>query len=66
MNMNVDRETCIEAFVFRKLRDHLRRNKELPNLYLKNVAGFDNSDLAKWLICGLRTYGAKCSYEQAF
>eukprot|EP00924_Labyrinthula_sp_SR-Ha-C_P003359 maker-scaffold_15-snap-gene-7.38-mRNA-1 protein AED:0.01 eAED:0.01 QI:99/1/1/1/1/1/2/333/310 len=55
----------IEAFVYRKLRDHLETNGTVQNIKLMNLAGFCRNCLAKWYFMGAAELGVSLTYEDA-
>lgn len=61
-----DRQTDIEAAVFRRLLAHLDQRKgELQNIDLMNLAGFCRNCLAKWYAEEAQKRGDNTDYEQA-
>ena len=44
------KDTEIEAAIFRRLVDHLRKETDLQNIDLMNLAGFCRNCLSKWYV----------------
>jgi uncharacterized protein len=57
--------TEIEARVFRKLVEHLRKHPEVQNLDLMNLAYFCRNCLSKWYAGAAAEQGVDLDYEQA-
>ena len=57
--------TQIEAAVFRKMIDHLRRNPEVQNIDLMNLAYFCRNCFSKWYMSAAREQGIELDYAQA-
>ena len=55
----------IEAAVFRKLLDHLRKNTDVQNIDLMNLAGFCRNCLSKWYLEASKENGKEITYEKA-
>ena len=55
----------IEAEVFRRLLDHLRKNNEVQNIDLMNLAGFCRNCLSKWYLAAAENNGKKLTYDEA-
>tara|TARA_A100001011_G_scaffold378060_1_gene442408 strand:- start:3806 stop:4054 length:249 start_codon:yes stop_codon:yes gene_type:complete len=55
----------IEAAVLRKLLDHLRKNTDVQNIDLMNLAGFCRNCLSKWYLEASRDTGQEISYDEA-
>ena len=49
--MDLDVQTRIEAFAFRKLVEHLQMRTDVQNIDVMNLAGFCRNCLAKWCAC---------------
>lgn len=64
MNAN-DKQTEIEAAVFRKLLAHLDNHKEVQNIDLMILADFCRNCLAKWYSASAADAGEEVDYEQA-
>ena len=63
--INDPRKTEIEAAVFRKMIDHLRRNPEVQNIDLMNLAYFCRNCFSKWYMSAARDHGIELDYDQA-
>ena len=55
----------IEAAVLRKLLDHLRKNTDVQNIDLMNLAGFCRNCLSKWYLEASKNTGQEISYDAA-
>lgn len=60
-----DKNTEIEALVFKRLVRHLRDNTELQNIDLMNLSGFCRNCLAKWYVAAAEECGVSMDYERA-
>mmetsp|Transcript_13385 Transcript_13385/g.23977 ORF Transcript_13385/g.23977 Transcript_13385/m.23977 type:complete len:317 (-) Transcript_13385:1592-2542(-) len=56
---------AVEAFVFRKVRDHLKVNTGVQNIDVMNTAGFCRNCLSKWYFVGAQQMGIDVSYDEA-
>jgi hypothetical protein len=63
--MNMDKQTEIEAAVFRRLLEHLDSRKDAQNIDLMNLAGFCRNCLSKWYVTAADERGESISYEEA-
>ncbi len=61
----MDKQTEIEAAVFRRLLKHLDDNKEVQNIDLMILADFCRNCLAKWMVTAAEERGVKIDYEAA-
>lgn len=61
----MDKQTQIEAAVFRRLLEHLDSRKDVQNIDLMNLAGFCRNCLAKWYSAAAEEQGESIDYEQA-
>ncbi len=61
--MNSEKQTEIEAAVFRKLLKHLDQNKDVQNIDLMNLAGFCRNCLAKWYTAEASERGENIDYD---
>jgi len=61
----MNKQTEIEAAVFRKLLAHLDNNKEVQNIDLMNLADFCRNCLAKWYVSSATDHGESIDYDQA-
>ena len=67
MSMNTDERTRteIEAAVYRKLIEHLRKYPEVQNIDLMNLAYFCRNCLSKWYRSAAEERGLEIDYDQA-
>lgn len=63
--MDQQKQTEIEAAVFRRLLDHLDQHKEVQNIDLMNLADFCRNCLAKWYSKAASELGEEVDYEAA-
>ena len=61
----MDKQTEIEAAVFRRLLEHLDSRKDAQNIDLMNLAGFCRNCLSKWYVAAAEERGQDISYENA-
>jgi len=61
----MDKQTRIEAAVFRRLLAHLDEHSEVQNIDLMNLAAFCRNCLAKWYVSAAEAEGEAIDYEQA-
>ena len=61
----MDKQTEIEAAVFRRLLEHLDSRKDAQNIDLMNLAGFCRNCLSKWYVAAAEERGKAISYEEA-
>ncbi len=61
----MDKQTEIEAAVFRRLVEHLDSRKDVQNVELMNLAGFCRNCLSKWMVAAAEERGVEINYEQA-
>ena len=59
---NIERES-IEAATFRRLVDHLKKNTDLQNIDLMNLAGFCRNCLSKWMVEEAKKKNISLEYE---
>ena len=59
------KDTEIEAAIFRRLVDHLRKETDLQNIDLMNLAGFCRNCLSKWYVEEASTLGYPIDQEAA-
>jgi len=57
--------TEIEAAVFRKLIDHLRKRTDVQNIDLMNLSGFCRNCLSKWYHAEAQTRKIEMDYEDS-
>jgi hypothetical protein len=55
----------IEAAIFRRLVDHLKKETDLQNIDLMNLAGFCRNCLSKWYVEEASTLGYPIDQEAA-
>lgn len=60
-----DKQTAIEAAVFRRLLKHLDDNKDVQNIDLMILANFCRNCLAKWYSSAAAEVGENIDYEAA-
>lgn len=60
-----NKQTEIEARVFRKLLEHLDSRKDVQNIDLMNLAGFCRNCLAKWYMAAAEDLGETVDYDAA-
>ncbi len=60
-----EKETTIEAAVFRRLLKHLDEHKEVQNIDLMNLAGFCRNCLSKWYRAEAEERGVEMDYDAA-
>jgi hypothetical protein len=63
--MTDERQTAIEAAVFRRLLQHLDSRKDVQNIELMNLAGFCRNCLAKWYVAAAAENGEVMDYDGA-
>ena len=61
----MEKQTEIEAAVFRRLLEHLDANKQVQNIELMNLADFCRNCLAKWMVTAAQERGVELDYEAA-
>lgn len=61
----MDKQTEIEAAVFRRLLQHLDENKQVQNIELMNLANFCRNCLSKWMVTAAQERGVELDYEAA-
>ena len=61
----MEKQTEIEAAVFRRLLQHLDANKQVQNIELMNLADFCRNCLAKWMVTAAQERGVELDYEAA-
>nr|WP_317622633.1 DUF1244 domain-containing protein [Ketobacter sp.] len=62
---SMDKQTEIEAAVFRRLLQHLDDNKQVQNIELMNLAGFCRNCLSKWMVTAAQERGVELDYDAA-
>jgi len=61
----MNKQTEIEAAVFRKLLQHLDNHKEVQNIDLMILADFCRNCLSKWYSASAADHDVEIDYEQA-
>lgn len=61
--MNKETEKNIQAAVFKRLLSHLRKNTELQNIDLMELAGFCRNCLSKWTVEEAKKLNIDLDYE---
>ena len=59
------KDTEIEAAIFSRLVDHLRKETDLQNIDLMNLAGFCRNCLSKWYVEEASALGQSIDQEAA-
>ncbi|WP_163832076.1 DUF1244 domain-containing protein [Spartinivicinus ruber] len=62
---HTNKQTEIEAAVFRRLVAHLDSRKDVQNIDLMNLAGFCRNCLSKWYVQEAKEQGIEVEYEHA-
>ena len=63
--MSVDKQTQIEAAVFRRLIAHLDSRKDVQNIELMNLAGFCRNCFSKWTVNEAEKLGVTVDIDTA-
>ena len=63
--LDVETRTEVEAYVLRRLLEHLDANKEVQNIDLMILAGFCRNCLSKWYVAGAEEQGVDLSLDDA-
>jgi len=61
----MNKQTEIEAAVFRKLIEHLDARKDVQNIDLMNLANFCRNCLSKWYSASAEEIGEAIDYDLA-
>ncbi len=61
----MDKETEIQAAVFRRLLNHLDNRKDVQNIDLMILAGFCRNCLSKWTVAEAKDLGVDIDIETA-
>ena len=61
----MDKQTEIEAAVFRRLVKHLDSRKDVQNIELMNLAGFCRNCLSKWMVTAAEERNVEIDYDTA-
>ena len=61
----ISKKEKIEAAAFRHLLEHLRKNSDVQNIDLMNLAGFCRNCLSKWYRSASLDLGEDISYDDA-
>jgi uncharacterized protein len=65
IDMTEEKQTAIEAAVFRRLLQHLDSRTDVQNIELMNLAGFCRNCLAKWYVAAATEVGEAVDYDAA-
>ncbi|WNC73681.1 DUF1244 domain-containing protein [Thalassotalea psychrophila] len=63
--MSIDKQTQIEAAVFRRLLAHLDSRKDVQNIELMNLAGFCRNCFSKWTVTEAEKLGETIDIDTA-
>lgn len=63
--MTIDKQTEIEAAVFRRLLAHLDSRKDVQNIDLMNLAGFCRNCFSKWTVAEAKALGVDIDIDDA-
>lgn len=63
--MSTDKQTQIEAAVFRRLLKHLDSRKDVQNIELMNLAGFCRNCFSKWTVAEAEKLGESIDIDTA-
>ena len=63
--MDNSAQTELEAAVFRRLVEHLRKRNDVQNIDLMNLAGFCRNCLSNWLEDAAKGSGVELSRDEA-
>ena len=55
----------IESATFRRLLEHLRKNPDVQNIDMMNLANFCRNCISKWYVAEAEKIGEKLTYEEA-
>lgn len=58
-------QTELEAAAFRTLVEHLRKNPDVQNIDMMNLAGFCRNCLSKWMTAAAKERNVDLDYEAA-
>ena len=64
-DINPRQQNEIEAAVYRKMIEHLRKYPEVQNIDLMNLAYFCRNCFSKWYMSAARDQGIDLDYDQA-
>lgn len=64
-NTDEQKQTEIEAAVYRRLVEHLQAKTEVQNIDLMNLADFCRNCLSKWYVAAAKDRGVEIDYDQA-
>jgi hypothetical protein len=65
LDIDPQKQTEIEAAVFRRLLQHLDERKDVQNIDLMNLSGFCRNCLSKWYRAAAEESGFSVDYEDA-
>ncbi|MDW3094415.1 MAG: DUF1244 domain-containing protein [Gammaproteobacteria bacterium] len=60
-----NKQTEIEAAVYRRLVEHLQSKPDVQNIDLMNLADFCRNCLSKWYVAAAKDQGLEVDYDQA-
>jgi hypothetical protein len=63
--MDKQTRTELEAAAFRTLVEHLRKNPDVQNIDMMNLAGFCRNCLSKWMAAAAKERNVDLDYEAA-
>jgi hypothetical protein len=63
--MDKQTRTELEAAAFRTLVEHLRKNPDVQNIDMMNLAGFCRNCLSKWMAAAAKERDVDLDYEAA-
>ncbi|MGE0653842.1 MAG: DUF1244 domain-containing protein [Alphaproteobacteria bacterium] len=63
--MDKQTQTELEAAAFRTLVEHLRKNPDVQNIDMMNLAGFCRNCLSKWMAAAAKEREVDLDYEAA-
>ena len=55
----------IESATFQKILDHLRKNPDVQNIDMMNLANFCRNCISKWYMAEAEKLGDKLTYDEA-
>jgi len=64
-DISPERQTEIQAAVYRKMIEHLRKHPQVQNIDLMNLAYFCRNCLSKWYRSAAADQGVDIDYDQA-
>ena len=64
-DLDAETQTKVEAAVFRRLIQHLDKNKDVQNIDLMLLAGFCRNCLSKWYVAAAAELGSNVDLDAA-